>query len=85
MNFMLRDRTGKTIESPSQIQRGLEFISLGPAVSSAFSRATARITSPWAALDLRMPKGDDRVFPIIAGAASNGRQSGISRKLEATR
>jgi len=30
INFMLRDRTGKTIVSPSQSQRRIQFIALGP-------------------------------------------------------
>jgi predicted CXXCH cytochrome family protein len=30
INFMLRDRTGKTVVSPSQNQKRLEYISLGP-------------------------------------------------------
>jgi len=30
INFMLRDRTGKTVVSPSQKQKRLEYISLGP-------------------------------------------------------
>ncbi len=30
INFMLRDRTGKTVVSPSQSQKRLEYVSLGP-------------------------------------------------------
>lgn len=30
INFMIRDRTGKTVVSPSQSQKRLEFVSLGP-------------------------------------------------------
>ena len=36
INFMLRDRTGKTVVSPSQSQKRLEFISLGPGRGQCF-------------------------------------------------
>lgn len=36
INFMLRDRTGKTVVSPSQSQRRLEYIALGPGRGQCF-------------------------------------------------
>lgn len=36
INFMVRDRTGKTVVSPSAAQRRLEFVSLGPGRGQCF-------------------------------------------------
>jgi predicted CXXCH cytochrome family protein len=46
INFMLRDRAGNTVVSPSQVQKRLEFISLGPGRGQCYLRCHSHNHEP---------------------------------------
>ncbi len=48
INFMLRDRTGKTVVAPSQNQRRLEYISLGPGRGQCYLLCHGKNHEPFA-------------------------------------
>ena len=46
INFMLRDRAGNSVASPSQVQKRLEFISLGPGRGQCYVRCHGKNHEP---------------------------------------